>query len=101
MYVAGRTPRSERAVNSMRRLCEIHLHGTYELVVVDVVEDPAAAEADDVIVTPTVIVREPGPERRIVGDLSDVDRVLAALDLVAEDASQGVGSVVSEPPGLA
>lgn len=81
LYVTGLTSRSQRAVATLRRLCETELSGRYELLVVDVLEKPELAERDKVLATPTVIKERPEPERRIIGDLSDADRVLDALDL--------------------
>lgn len=81
LYVTGLTSRSQRAMSTLRRLCEAELAGRYELMVVDVLERPELAEQDKVLATPTLIKQLPGPERRIIGDLSDPARVLAALDL--------------------
>jgi circadian clock protein KaiB len=81
LYVTGLTTRSQRAMATLRRLCDAELAGRYELVVVDVLERPELAERDKVLATPTVIKERPEPERRIIGDLSDPGRVLAALDL--------------------
>ena len=81
LYVTGLTSRSQRAVATLRGLCDAELAGRYELLVVDVLERPELAELDKVLATPTVIKELPMPERRIIGDLSDPGRVLAALDL--------------------
>jgi circadian clock protein KaiB len=81
LYVTGLTTRSQRAMATLRRLCDAELAGRYELVVVDVLERPELAERDKVLATPTVIKERPEPERRIIGDLSDPGRVLAALEL--------------------
>ena len=83
LYVTGLTTRSTRAIAAIRRLCEGELPGRYELQVVDVLERPEQAESDKILATPTLIKRPPGPERRVIGDLSDGDRVLAALELEA------------------
>lgn len=82
LFVAGQTAASLAARANLRRLCESGVVGS-EVVVVDVLVDPAAAEADGVLATPTLIRLEPLPQRRIVGDLSDTARVLRALDLTA------------------
>ncbi|WP_169978368.1 circadian clock KaiB family protein [Tautonia rosea] len=81
LYITGLTSRSQRAVATLQRLCDSELAGRYELVVVDVLEQPELAEQDKVLATPTVIKEHPEPQRRIIGDLSDAARVLAALDL--------------------
>jgi circadian clock protein KaiB len=81
LYITGLTSRSQRAVATLRRLCETELSGRYDLLVVDVLEKPELAERDKVLATPTVIKERPEPQRRIIGDLSDANRVLDALDL--------------------
>jgi len=82
LFVAGRSSRSLQAIANLRRLGDEKLHGHYELVVVDVVEDPQSAESSRVLTTPTVVKEAPGPARRVTGDLSDVEQVLFALDLM-------------------
>jgi circadian clock protein KaiB len=81
LYITGLTSRSQRAVATLQRLCDSELSGRYDLLVVDVLEQPELAEQDKVLATPTVIKEHPEPQRRIIGDLSDAARVLAALDL--------------------
>jgi circadian clock protein KaiB len=81
LYVAGETARSQQAYANLRRLCEERLGGDCRITVVDVVRDPEAAETGRVLTTPTVVREEPAPPRRVTGDLSDPDRVLAALAL--------------------
>lgn len=83
LYVTGLTTRSTRAIAATRRLCEAELAGSYELQIIDVLERPDQAEHDKILATPTLIKRHPGPERRVIGDLSDAARVLAALELEA------------------
>ncbi len=79
LYVTGQTPRSERAIANLRRICREALNDNYELVIIDVLEQPHLAEADRVMVTPTLIKQVPPPSRRVLGDLSDTGRVLAEL----------------------
>lgn len=86
LYVAGPSARSRQAIDNMRRLGEERLGGRYELVVVDVLDDPASAEAGRVLTTPTVVRERPGPARRVTGDLSDAARVADALDLSPDAA---------------
>jgi circadian clock protein KaiB len=81
LYVTGNTPRSERAIANLRRLCADVLRNGCEVEVIDVLEQPQLAEEDRVLATPTVIRRVPAPERRVVGDLSDAGRVLSGLDV--------------------
>ena len=84
LFVAGRSSRSLQAIANLRRMGEEHLRGGYELEVVDVTEDPESAESSRVLTTPTLVKEAPGPARRVTGDLSDVERVLFALDLVED-----------------
>ena len=81
LYVTGQTPRSRRAIDNLRRLCEEELQGQYDLVVIDVLERPQLAEDEKILATPTVVKELPLPIRRIIGDLSDSERVLLGLDL--------------------
>ncbi len=81
LYVTGQTPKSERAIANMRRLCEEELEGQYELVVIDVLERPQLAEDEKILATPTLTRELPLPLRRIIGDLSDSEKVLLGLDI--------------------
>jgi len=81
LYVDGDSVRSRAALHLLERLCEARMPGRYDLTVIDVEADPAAAERADVVATPTMIRREPPPEVRLVGDVSDEAAILAALDL--------------------
>jgi circadian clock protein KaiB len=81
LYVTGQTPRSLQAIANLRRICEGELSGQYELVVIDVLERPQLAEDEKILATPTVVKELPHPIRRIIGDLSDSERVLLGLDL--------------------
>ncbi len=80
LYVAGQTPKSIAAIANLRRMCEAHLAGRYNIEVVDLARHPELARRDDVIVIPTLVRRLPPPLRRIVGDLSNEERVRVALD---------------------
>lgn len=82
LYIAGQTPRSESAIASLRRTCEKELKGQYELIVIDVLERPQLAEDEKILATPTLVKVLPDPIRRIIGDLSDTEKVLVGLDLV-------------------
>lgn len=81
LYVAGTTPRSSRAIRSIRAICEEHLKGRYRLEVIDIYQRPALARDEQIVATPTLIRELPPPLRRLIGDLSDTDRVLVGLDL--------------------
>jgi circadian clock protein KaiB len=83
LFVTGKTPRASAAVANLRRICDEDLGGRYELEVIDVLEQPEAAEAARVLATPTLIKMLPPPLRRIIGDLSDRDKVLLGLELHA------------------
>ena len=82
LFVTGSTPRSTRAIANMRKICEENLSGRYDLEVVDVYENPDATRELQIIATPTLVKILPEPLRRIIGDLSDKERVLAGLNLV-------------------
>lgn len=85
LFVTGHTPRAKSAIDHLSRICEERLAGRYEVIVVDVLEDPQSAENDRIIATPTLIKIMPPPLRRIIGDLSDTEKVLIGLDLLSED----------------
>jgi circadian clock protein KaiB len=84
LYVSGATPSSTRAIEHVKTLCEEHLPGRYDLEVVDVYQQPGLAEDDRILATPTLVRRLPLPLRRLVGDLSDPERVLGRLNLYSE-----------------
>jgi circadian clock protein KaiB len=81
LYVTGMTPRSTRAVENVRTICEEHLHGRYDLEVIDIYQQPTLAKGEQIIAAPTLVKRLPLPLRRVIGDLSSTDRVLLGLDL--------------------
>jgi circadian clock protein KaiB len=81
LYVTGRTPRARQAIRNLELICQKELGGRYELVVIDVLERPQLAEDEKILATPTVVKELPIPMRRIIGDLSDTERVLLGLDL--------------------
>jgi circadian clock protein KaiB len=81
LYVAGQSSGSLRAQSNLMTLCEQHLIGRYEIEVIDLVEHPALARGDDILAIPTLVRRLPEPRRKIIGDLSNTDRVLAGLQL--------------------
>jgi circadian clock protein KaiB len=81
LYVAGATPRAVAAIENLRRICEKDLKGRYELEVIDVLKNPELAEQDKILATPTLIKQLPPPLRRVIGDLSDAEKVLLGLEL--------------------
>ena len=81
LFVTGTTPRSARAISNLRRVCEEHLKGEYDLQVIDIYQKPTAAKEFQIVAAPTLVKMLPLPLRRIIGDLADEDRVLAGLDL--------------------
>ena len=85
LYVAGQSPKSLRAFANLKDLCEKHLAGRYEIEIIDLVEDPALAQADDILAVPTLVRRLPAPLRKIIGDLSNTERVLVGLRLDPKD----------------
>lgn len=89
LYIAGQSARSISAVSNLKRICDVHLGGRYAIEVVDLLEHPHLAKADDILALPTLVRRLPTPIRKIVGDLSNVDRVLLGLDVVKLDGARG------------
>ncbi|HBA84418.1 MAG TPA: thiol-disulfide isomerase [Verrucomicrobia bacterium] len=81
LYIAGSTPRSMQAILNIRRICEEHLKGRYELVVVDVYQQPTLAKGEQIIAAPTLVKKLPLPLRRFIGDMSNEQRILVGLDL--------------------
>jgi len=82
LYVAGQTPKSLTAFANLRRICETHLAGRYEIEVIDLLERPQLAEGDEIIAIPTLVRRLPPPVTKLIGDLSDTERVLVGLQLI-------------------
>jgi circadian clock protein KaiB len=81
LYITGATPRSTQAIVNIRKICEEHLHGRYELEVVDISQHPTLAQGEQVIAAPTLIKKLPLPLRRFIGDMSQTHRILLGLDL--------------------
>src|SRR6186713_5104 len=87
LYVAGQTPKAVRAFANLRRICEEHLAGRYSIEVVDLLENPQLGRGDQILALPTLVRRLPEPMKKIIGDLSDTERVLVGLDLRPRRAS--------------
>lgn len=81
LYITGSSAKSQRAVESVKKICEEHLRGRYELEVIDIYQKKTLAKDEQIIAAPTLIKRLPLPLRRIIGDMSDKDRILLGLDL--------------------
>ena len=81
LYVAGQTPKSLAAIVNLKKICEEHLIGRYELQVIDLYQQPQLAQGEQIIAVPTLIKKLPAPLRRIIGDMSNTERVLVGLDL--------------------
>jgi circadian clock protein KaiB len=87
LYVAGESPKSLRAFANLKRLCDNHLDHPYEIEIVDLLQNPKLAQGDEILAVPTLVRRLPAPMRKIIGDLSDEDRVLVGLQLKAKPSS--------------
>lgn len=91
LYVSGKTTRSLTAAACLRRICEGHLNGNYELTVIDVLAQPELADAARILATPTTVRMAPLPVCRVIGDLSDADKVMTALGLDMLGAETDLG----------
>jgi circadian clock protein KaiB len=91
LYVTGTTGKSVRAIQNVRRICEEHLQGLYDLEVVDIYKNLPLARGDQIIAAPTLIKRLPEPLRRLIGDMSDEQRVLVGLDIRPRRAGHAGG----------
>lgn len=85
LFIAGESPRSQRAIANLKRIAQDRLGGDYELTVVDVQKEPERAEEERILTTPTLVKRAPGPRRRVTGDLTNAEQVLIALSLLPEE----------------
>jgi circadian clock protein KaiB len=81
LYVAGQTPRAVTALGNLKKLCEEHLAGCYRIEVIDLLKNPQLARGDQIVAVPTLVRKLPEPIKKIIGDLSDSERVLVGLDL--------------------
>jgi circadian clock protein KaiB len=81
LYVTGMTPKSIRAVENVRTICEQHLQGRYDLEVIDIYQQPTLAKGEQIIAAPTLIKKLPLPLRKVIGDMSSTERVLLGLDI--------------------
>ena len=83
LYVAGQTPKSLEAFANLKRICEKHLEGQYRIEVIDLIETPQLAKDDQILAIPTLVRKLPEPVRKIIGDLSNTERVLVGLNLIS------------------
>jgi circadian clock protein KaiB len=86
LYVAGLTPKSVAAFRNLEQICEDHLAGRYHIKVIDLLKNPQLAQGDQILAVPTLVRKLPAPIRKIIGNLSNVERVLVGLDLRPHDA---------------
>jgi circadian clock protein KaiB len=84
LYVAGQTPKSMAAIANLKKICEEHLAGRYQLQMIDLLKDPKLARGDQILAIPTLVKKLPEPVRKIIGDLSNTERVLVGLDLLSK-----------------
>jgi circadian clock protein KaiB len=96
LYVAGVTPRSVQAIETIKRICEENLLGRYQLEVIDIHQQPALARGDQIIAVPTLLRKLPSPLRTLIGDMSDEQRVLIGLDLRPRPA-RSESSIIGSP----
>jgi circadian clock protein KaiB len=82
LYVAGKTPKSVTALANLKKYCEEHLMGRYKIEVIDLIEKPQLAEGDQILAVPTLVRKVPEPIRKIIGDLSNEEKVLVGLNIV-------------------
>jgi circadian clock protein KaiB len=87
LYVAGQTPKSLAALSNLKRICGEYMEQRYHLEVIDLLKNPALAQGDQIVAIPTLVRRLPEPLRRIIGDLSNTDRVIVGLDLRSTPAN--------------
>jgi len=84
LYVAGQTPKSIVALANLKRICDEHMNGQYKIEIIDLMENPQLAQKDQIVAIPTLVRELPAPLKRIIGDLSNTDRVLVGLDVVPQ-----------------
>lgn len=89
LYVTGVTPRSQLSIANVKRICEEHLKGRYELEVIDIYQQPVLARGEQIIATPTLVKKLPTPLRRFIGDMADTEKILLGLDLIPRKGLPG------------
>jgi circadian clock protein KaiB len=91
LYVAGQSPKSLAALTNLKKVCEEYLEGQYRIEVIDLLQNPQLAAGDQIVAIPTLVRKLPEPIRRIIGDLSNTERVLVGLQLRSREVSQVEG----------
>lgn len=81
LFITGSTPNSIRAVSNIRQICETYLKGRYSLEIIDVYQEPGLAQQEQIVALPLLIKKRPLPQRKLIGDLSEVDKILKILDV--------------------
>jgi circadian clock protein KaiB len=81
LYIAGHTPKSIEAITNLKRICDQNLAGQYKIEIIDLVQNPQLGRRDQILAIPTLVRKLPGPVKKIIGDLSDTERVLVGLDI--------------------
>ncbi|MBF0299840.1 MAG: circadian clock KaiB family protein [Oligoflexia bacterium] len=82
LYITGMTPKSKQAIENITKICNTHLENRYELEVIDIYQNPSLLKGEQIIAVPTLIKKLPSPIRKIIGDLSDIEKVLVGLDII-------------------
>jgi circadian clock protein KaiB len=98
LYIAGMTPRSTLALQNIRKLCEEHLEGRYDLQVIDIYQQPVLAEGEQIIAAPTLVKKLPLPLRRFIGDMSNTERILVGMDLRTAEEKRAATQRTPEKP---
>jgi circadian clock protein KaiB len=98
LYIAGLTPRSTLAIQNIRKICEEHLRGRYDLEVVDIYTKPVLAEGEQIIAAPTLVKKLPLPLRRFIGDMSNTERILVGMDLRTAVEKRAATAQTSKQP---
>ena len=98
LYVAGLTPRSTLAIQNIRKICEEHLEGRYDLQVVDIYQQPVLAEGEQIIAAPTLVKKLPLPLRRFIGDMSNTERILVGMDLRTAEEKRAAAERTPKQP---
>ena len=88
LYVAGQTPKSLAAFNNLKKICETHMAGRYSIELIDLVQNPQMARRDQILAIPTLIRKLPEPIRKIIGDLSNTEKVLVGLELIPRQSPE-------------
>ncbi len=84
LFVSGNAQNTDEIVSMLKQICEKHLQGLCKIEVIDVIQEPAAGMAEDIIATPTLLKKAPKPARRIIGDIRDKDKLMAVLDIAGD-----------------